>query len=126
MEAIRRILCAVDLSDASAHAAAQAVALAGWNRACFTALHVAEPVFAPFPGLPAVDERVSFEERRHLGDRVAEYFRDAGGVAVDVVFAGGRPAHVILDRADQLLADVIVMATPGARGFERLALGSVT
>lgn len=126
MDAIRRILCAIDLSDASAHAAAQAVALAAWNGAAVTALHVAEPLFAPFPGLPAVDQRVTHEEQRLLRDRVAAYFRGTAGVPVDVVVDVGQPAQLILHRAEQLLADVIVMATHGAKGLERLALGSVT
>ena len=126
MFAIRRILCAIDLSDASAHAAAQAIALAGWCHASITALHVCEPVFAPVPGLPPPDQRVNDKERLFLSDRVAEHFSAAGGVAVDLVVDVGQPAHCILERADQLLADVIVMATHGTKGFERLVLGSVT
>jgi nucleotide-binding universal stress UspA family protein len=127
MREIRRILCALDLSDASAHAAGQAIALADWCHASITALHVCEPVFAPVPGLPPPEQRVPDEERTLLRDRVAAYFSSvaAAGVTVDVVVDVGQPARCILGCADDISADVIVMATHGASGFEHLVLGSV-
>jgi nucleotide-binding universal stress UspA family protein len=127
MREIRRILCALDLSDASVHAAAQAMALAAWCHARITALHVCEPVFAPVPGLPPPEQRVPDEELAILRDRVAVYFSSvaAAGMPVDVVVDVGQPARGILGCADDTSADVIVMATHGASGFEHLMLGSV-
>ena len=128
MRAIQRILCAVDLSGASADAAAQAIALARWCHARISALHVCEPVFAPVPGLPPPDERIRDEERALARECVAAYFTPAAGVGVpvDVLIDTGSPATCILHRADALAADVIVMATHGASGFQHLLLGSVT
>jgi nucleotide-binding universal stress UspA family protein len=42
------------------------------------------------------------------------------------MFVAGLPAKSILERAASLPADLIVMGTHGASGFERLMLGSVT
>ena len=126
MRAIQRILCAVDLSGASADAAAQAIALAGWWHARISVLHVCEPVFAPIPGLPPPDERIGDQERLLARECVAAYFTRAAdvGVPVDVLIDTGSPAACILDRADRCSADVIVMATHGTSGFQHLLLGS--
>jgi len=127
MRAIQQILCAVDLSGASADAAAQAIALARWCHARITALHVCEPVFAPVPGLPPPDERIGDQERAVATECVAALFaRAAADDLVDVLVDTGSPATCILHRADALAADVIVMATHGASGFQHLLLGSVT
>jgi nucleotide-binding universal stress UspA family protein len=115
------------LSDASADAAAQAIALAGWCHARISALHVCEPVFAPVPGLPSPDERIGNQERALARECIAALFaRAAADVPVDVLIDTGSPAACILHRADALSADVIVMATHGASGFQHLLLGSVT
>ena len=128
MREVRRILCPVDFSDASAHAIDQAIALAGWCSARITALHVFTPVFAPIPGLPTLEQRLSDAELARVRDHVAECFETAAAarVAVDILIDVGQPARQILDRADGLSADVIVMGTHGASGFEHLVLGSVT
>jgi nucleotide-binding universal stress UspA family protein len=128
MRAIQRILCAVDLSGASADAAAQAIALARWCHGRISALYVCEPVFAPVPSLPPPNERIGDQERALARECVAAYFASAADidVPVDVLIDTGPPATCILDRADALSADVIVMATHGASGFQHLLLGSVT
>jgi nucleotide-binding universal stress UspA family protein len=128
MRAIQRILCAVDLSGASADAAAQAIALATWCHARITALHVCEPVFAPIPGLPPLNERIREDERALARECLAQYFvgARAAGVPVEVRVDAGSPAAGILDCADATRADVIVMATHGASGVQHLVLGSVT
>jgi len=128
MREITRILCPVDFSDASAHAADQAIALAGWCSARITALHVFTPIFAPIPGLPSLEQRASDAELARVRDHVAECFAAAAAahVRVDILVDVGQPARQILDRADSLSTDVIVMGTHGAGGFEHLVLGSVT
>jgi nucleotide-binding universal stress UspA family protein len=128
MREIKRILCPVDFSDASSHAIDHAIALAGWCSARITALHVFTPIFAPIPGLPTLEQRASDADLARVRDRVAECFETAAAarVGVDVLIDVGQPARQILDRADDLSADVIVMGTHGASGFEHLVLGSVT
>jgi nucleotide-binding universal stress UspA family protein len=122
-----RILCPVDLSEASAHAIEQAIALAAWTHARITALHVYQPIFMPVPGLPDLENRVPDAELQRVREETRACFRDAEGrgIGVDVLVEVGQPATHILDCAAGLRADVVVMGTHGAGGFEHLLLGSV-
>jgi nucleotide-binding universal stress UspA family protein/CBS domain-containing protein len=47
------------------------------------------------------------------------------GLTVDVVNSSGNPSVALLDLADELGAEAIVIATHGRGGFKRLVLGSV-
>jgi len=104
------ILCPVDFSEASAPAVQYAIALARIHHADITALHVC----------PSDDDV-------RLGTEVAALFADATtrGLRVDVIVEQGVAAREILTQAAALPADVIVMGTHGASGFEHLMLGSV-
>ena len=112
---IKHILCPTDFSDAAAHALDQAVAVAGWYKARVTVLHVCnEP------------ERDVERARLHRETAAQREVAAAAGGALDVTIASGQPARGILDAALRLPADMLVMGTHGAGGFERLVLGSVT
>jgi nucleotide-binding universal stress UspA family protein len=126
MYQIRRILCPTDFSDASAHAIEQAIALAARHKARITALHVHRPPYVALPGLPVMEGLDTDLSR--VQEETAARFRAAtdGGVDVDVLIDVGEPADRILDRADALSADMIVMGTHGASGFQHFVLGSVT
>jgi len=127
MRECKRILCPLDFSDASSHAIEQAIAIAGWCKARITALHVYSPALAPaFLQLP--DGVGADDDLRRLHDETAACLRAAteAGIGVDVVIDVGPPAGCILDRAAALSADLIVMGTHGASGFQHLVLGSVT
>ena len=128
MPDIKRLLCPVDFSDASTHAVAQAVAIAGWYKASITALHVYDPVFMPVPGLPVPKDRVPEAEMQRVREHTAACFRaaTAADISVNVQVDVGQPASQILERAASLPADMIVMGTHGSGGFEHLMLGSVT
>jgi nucleotide-binding universal stress UspA family protein len=131
MREIRRILCPVDLSDDSRHAVNHAVVVARWYDAAVTALHVYNPMVVPTisgfavvgPYLPPPLTQTEIEE---IHARVMSCFDSASGVRVDVFVEGGRPAPRILESARSLPADLIVIGTHGASGFEHLVLGSVT
>lgn len=129
MREINRILCPVDLSEVSRDAIAHAVLLASWYKAKVTALHVRNPLVAPEtdfrvlgfgPPLVLTDDEVNDARARVLA-----CFGTAGA-DVDVLIDSGRPAQQILERAKSLPADVVVIGTHGASGFEHLILGSVT
>jgi nucleotide-binding universal stress UspA family protein len=128
MPTIQRILYPTDFSAASADAAEQAIALARLYHARITALHVCVPIFMPVPGLPAPADRVSDAEKHRAREQAATCVQagEVVGVGVDVVVEAGDPAREILASAARLPADLIVMGTHGASGFERLMLGSVT
>lgn len=125
---VGRVLCPIDFSETSRHAIEQAAAIAGWYRAQLIALHVYSPVFAPVPMLPAPRDRVAdYELERVHGE--AKAFLDGSrkaGADVDLILDVGSAAAQILERAAALPADLIVMGTHGASGFEHLMLGSVT
>jgi nucleotide-binding universal stress UspA family protein len=131
MPEFKRILCPVDFSVASEHAAAHAVAIARWFGSTITALHVDNPIFLPIPGLTAAGYRGELREDetaiREIAGRVTETFPALGGdVALDVRVEIGPPQTKIVAAAVALPADLIVMGTHGASGLEYLVLGSVT
>jgi nucleotide-binding universal stress UspA family protein len=126
---IARLLCPTDLSQASGHAAEVAMVVAGYYKAGITALHVVSPILT-VPGFatPGQDELIEAIEMDRLRRAVATQFGAPGGhaIRVDVSIEMGQPSSRILERAVSLAADLIVMGTHGASGFEHLVLGSVT
>lgn len=131
MRDIHRIVCPLDFSDASYHAVDHAVAIAEWYGAYITALHVAAPVSVPRlvpAGVGGDDYELS--ERANLDllrEDIGALFKPAAGSGVDVSIriSHGSPAADILECARTESADLLVMGTHGAGGFEHLVLGSV-
>ena len=127
---IKCILCPIDFSDASTHAVDQAVVIAGWYKARITALHVCSPMLASVPGLgmSGRGEATGDTEMERLRNEAAAHCEAAitAGIGLDILIDTGQPASHILDRANSLPADLIVMGTHGTSGFEHLILGSVT
>jgi nucleotide-binding universal stress UspA family protein len=115
---IRRILCPSDFSESSAHAIEQALSLATHYHSSIAALHVVDPF-----GL-SNDAGLIDTQRR----RIERAFEPAiaVGIQVDITVEVGSAARAIIERARRLPADLIVMGTHGASGFEHLVLGSVT
>jgi nucleotide-binding universal stress UspA family protein len=124
---IDHILCPTDLSEASTHAIELATTLARWYKGRITAQYVYTPLVTSIPTLPTTTPSASQADIQRAHDQTAASFRKAldEGVKVDVTVDLGRPEIEILERAKSLPADMIVMGTHGASGFERLVLGSV-
>ena len=130
MTQVKHILCPIDFSDASRHALDHGVMLAGWFRSHLTVMHVRHPLFLMEPPIlfaemadssPGTLEEV--EARLHAWLAPVR----AAGIACDVrAVDGNNPATRIVEAVEQVGADLVVMATHGRRGFERLLLGSVT
>jgi nucleotide-binding universal stress UspA family protein len=115
-----KILCPVDLESHSAVALETARKLAEQNHATVSLVHVVSP---PLPG-PL--ERVPDWERTvnyRLGRLAKRFFGDQ--IRWDTIVLRGDPANAIIQAADDLAGDVIVMATHGHKGINRLLLGSV-
>lgn len=131
MVQLKQILCPVDLSDLSIRAIAYANALAKWYQSSVTVLHIV-------PTFDAMEVRAGalFDEvrvvypmpRDQVLEQVGQAVDTAGGAAGDTQLAveAGDPAAVIVDQALARRSDVLVMATHGRSGFDRLLLGSVT
>jgi nucleotide-binding universal stress UspA family protein len=76
----------------------------------------------------AAPETIHVAELESVRAELASRFHKAAaaGIAVDYVVDAGSPVARVLDRAQNLPADLVVMGTHGASGFEHLVLGSVT
>ena len=130
---MQRVLCPVDFSGPSRHALAHGAAVAAWYKARLVVLHVrgAAPsygVAASFGGgkdVPASPADAGAE------GMLALLRRFVGPVAdrpqVDLLVADAPDARSeIVEQADALNADLLVMGAHGRSGVERLLLGSVT
>ena len=127
----RKILVATDLTEASLPAVRTAIALARNIGAEAIALYVTEPAYpahhwyVPYIGddahvLRAIVARELEAARATLDTQIA----DAGGGATAMVRVG-RPAPVIIETANELGVDLLVVGTHGRKGIEHVLLGSV-
>lgn len=123
---INRILCPTDLSDESAQAFEHAAIIARWYHARLTALHALMPLVTPVAVLGPADGIVPEVERARQQIGMDSAAATRLGIDVDVVVETGEPTRCILANAAALPADLIVMGTHGAGGFQHLILGSVT
>jgi nucleotide-binding universal stress UspA family protein len=120
----RRILGAVDLSEAAAAVAAVARELAGGLRAELRALCVIEPPL-PFPDVMSVltPSEYSRLAERALTRRVWPLFR---GSEAKTVAREGPVLETIREEAAAWNADLLVVGSHGKGWGERLILGSAT
>ena len=128
MLGIKRILCPTDFSQFSHRALAHAITLSKWTGARITVLYAVPVVFAPPLAVPAPTPAIPLapETRARLESDLVSFAAAAerAQVPVDTKLVEGDPVTEIL--AASASADVVVMGTHGARGFERFVLGSVT
>jgi nucleotide-binding universal stress UspA family protein len=122
------LVCPVDLSDLSGPALAHTAQIARWYGARVSVLHVNSTV---------PEERPSFSESAALPpagasqtpgkDAVRAHVAAAlEGVDFTVTLVAGKAAPRIVEHAEAVGADLIVMSTHGRSGFDRLVHGSVT
>jgi nucleotide-binding universal stress UspA family protein len=129
---IKRVLCPVDFSDASQHAIEHAIVVSKWYGATVVGLHVHHPIYVPtapleppgFPSAAVADAELVAQLARDLERALAP--ARAAGLAVEAALEHGVPATRIVEAVHAQRADLVVIGTHGASGFERLALGSVT
>lgn len=128
MKEIRKILCAVDLSDHSKAVAEYAVLLARSMNAEVVVVYTA-PSLSQYVGFHVppntienfVGEIVTGAEKS-MEDFVAEHF---AGVPARGQVLVGYAAEEILKRAHEEQAGLIVMGTHGRKGIDRILFGSV-
>ena len=132
MVPITRLLCPIDFSDASRHALDHALVIAQWYDATIIGLHVYNPLYVPVGGVDLPDDDGTIFASPAASSRLQLQLKDAfaparaSGVPLETVIEEGSPALQILHGVGAHRADLIVMGTHGAKGFERLLLGSIT
>lgn len=130
MTAYRRILAAVDGSEASARGLREAVRLARSQDAQLTLLHVVNEFYAyarlEGAGLDADVRTALRKDGERLLERLAAQAENAGVRTRTVLreVAAGPVADVIVREAGRQRADLVVIGTHGRRGVRRLVLGS--
>lgn len=137
---VRRLLLPLDGSDVSEAAVPHAAFLARALEAELVLLRVTDseadilaasmPVGAPPTASISAEQaqRMANDERQVAAESLralAASLRERGLTSVGVEVVDGNAAAAILDAADRLGVDVVVMATHGRGGLGRLLLGSV-
>ena len=123
---LERILVPVDFSDCSLDAFEYGVEVAKQAKASLMLLHVLEPVSYGLDfDLGHIRSREDVRETwtKRLVELASS--RQHPDVAVDFRLRGGLPADSILDSAQTLPCDLIVMGTHGRRGIAHALSGSV-
>jgi nucleotide-binding universal stress UspA family protein len=129
---LKTILVALDGSSFAERALDVAVALGKPFGAAFGLVMVIEPPLpiadpsglAVLPAMAETEKQLRSGASRYL-DGIAGRLRQEGHVVRTYAVEGPRAAEAIIAQADVTDADLIVLASHGAGGFERLVLGSV-
>ncbi len=128
MISFKTILVPTDFSDAAHKALEYAVELAERLGAKVRVIHAFELPLVGFPdGTMTVTAematRITVAAQTALDDIVSKY-KDRG-IDLEASLAQGDPREAVLDAAEKLGADLIVMGTHGRRGIARALIGSV-
>ncbi len=125
---LHRMLVGVDRSEPSFAALELAADLAQLLGGSLSVLEVIEYV-PPFPLGPST--AITSEGEEHASERAMAHLEAAAqairqrGVAVQVIVRSGDPAPTLLELADHLDVDLVVVGTRGRGGPAELLLGSV-
>lgn len=127
--AIRRILWACDFSSCALDALRWVLPIAKAYESEITALHVMPTVVPPGDQTASLADSALLQPHLHhevaaaLDRSVAAAI--AAAVPVAVILREGKTAHEILETAERLPADLVVLGTHGRGAFERSVIGSV-
>ncbi len=132
---IKKILVPVDFSDISLNALDHAVNLAKLNKASITLIHNTEAMMTNiYPGdyyAPAINNLASYEKevfdkaKEHL-KKLAEKIEKKNKIKTTAVNTSGWIREEILNTAEKIKADIIIMGTHGTKGFREFIIGSNT
>ncbi|MEM8960283.1 MAG: universal stress protein [Acidobacteriota bacterium] len=130
LKAIKKMVAPIDFSEHSRHALGVAKSLAAEYGASLTLAHVVErPIYPQFyDPISIYADDYSFPRlARHLEEALVDLFDEIDGPAVEheILVREGGAASTIVELADDVDADLIVLATHGLTGVEHFLLGSV-
>lgn len=126
---VKRILVPTDFSAATYHALAHAVALARLHGAALDLVHIVEPPPEVWIGGEVIGWNENSPRRVDDARAALQDLTDEVGIhniPLTLHVLMGPPARGILDAAERVDADLIVMGTHGRTGARRLLVGSVT
>ena len=129
---LQRILCPTDFSEPAGQALKAAIELAQHFSAVLLLVHVVPPVPVPYQPLvsptPVFDVSSYLQELTDASKTTLQNYADSHvpqEVQTTLEVAAGDPAYEILKLAQELEADLIVIATHGYGGWRRFLFGSV-
>jgi nucleotide-binding universal stress UspA family protein len=125
MLAMRTILYPTDFSTDARTAFEVACVLAGEGHGRLVVLHVERPPLATLGGTSGVPPLPNEYNGERLREELQRVQPVRAGIAVEHRLEYGDPAAVILEVAQDIGADLIVMGTHGRTGLRRLLMGSV-
>lgn len=130
---MKHIAAAIDPSECSTRAVAQALELAKLYGAKLTLIHVHDNKYfdiyteGSFNRMDVIDKmRVEYEKQSATLLEAAKAACAELGDKVETVSMEGNPAARILDYVENNDVDLLVMGSHGMGGFRRFFLGSVT
>ncbi len=124
----RRILVPVDFTEVSTHALDWAIELAASVGASVTVLHSYAIPIIGFPDgalIPTPQVATDLGEAARVGLEAVVKERRGGKVPLETVLREGEAWEEIVNVADEMDADLIVIGTHGRHGLARALLGSV-
>ena len=120
----RTILVALDGSSFAEEALDQAFALASVTGAALVLVGAVAPAPAGYhPDQQGMEQTATEAMRTYLAHTATRL--EALGLTVDAQVVTGPPAEAILSTAEQVAADLIVLATHGRSGWQQVRFGSV-
>jgi nucleotide-binding universal stress UspA family protein len=122
------ILCPVDFSSCSEHAAHYAIDFAANTGASVTLLHAWEvPIYAVPDGAIAFDNEVLTRVESSMQTQLEDFARRIrrADVHLSTRVEQGAPATVIPRVAGELGVDLVIVGTHGRTGLSHLLMGSV-
>jgi universal stress protein A len=125
MLAMKTILYATDFSAGARPAFDVACTLAGDKDSSLVILHVERSPLATLGGTTAVPPLPNEYDLEKLWEKLKDIQPARAGIAVEHRLEYGDPAKMILEVAQEIGADLIVMGTHGRTGLRRLLMGSV-
>jgi nucleotide-binding universal stress UspA family protein len=129
MPQFKRILCPVDLSEASPKIVPYVLSLAEKYGSDIRVLFVArlfkyyENIYVPSVSIHSFEQDLMKGAEKRLGEFVKENFPDRSRVTMDVV--SGDPAEEIVAYIGKEKMDLVVIGTHGRKGLENIVFGSV-
>ena len=127
MDMYKKIVLAVDGSEASSNAVKHAVELAKNNKGTLIVLYVIPPI--DVTDIETFKPETLHDGLKREGEKILSELKDRAGkegVNVQTRIEDGIPDEKICEVAGESDADIIIMGSHGRTGFGKVFIGSVT